>query len=88
MSPEQKRRILATASQYDTGGYTGSWGNEGRWALLHEKELVLNKSDTSNLLTAVTLLHDLMARLDQASAWSALKELTPASATTTTEILE
>lgn len=88
MSPEQKRRILATASQYDTGGYTGSWGNEGRWALLHEKELVLNKNDTSNLLTAVTLLHDLMARLDQASAWSALRELTPASATTTTEILE
>ena len=88
MSPEQKRRILATASQYDTGGYTGSWGNEGRWALLHEKELVLNKNDTSNLLTTVTLLHDLMARLDQASAWSALRELTPASATTTTEILE
>lgn len=88
MSPEQKRRILATASQYDTGGYTGSWGNEGRWALLHEKELVLNKNDTSNLLTTVTLLHDLMARLDQASAWSALRELTPASAATTTEILE
>lgn len=88
MKPEQKRRILATASQYDTGGYTGSWGNEGRWALLHEKELVLNKNDTSNLLTTITLLHDLMARLDQASAWSALRELTPASATTTTEILE
>lgn len=88
MKPEQKRRILATASQYDTGGYTGSWGNEGRWALLHEKELVLNKNDTSNLLTTVTLLHDLIARLDQASAWSALRELTPASATTTTEILE
>ena len=88
MTEAQKRRILATASQYDTGGYTGSWGNEGRWALLHEKELVLNKNDTSNLLTTVTLLHDLMARLDQASAWSALRELTPASATTTTEILE
>lgn len=88
MSPEQKRRILATASQYDTGGYTGSWGNEGRWALLHEKELVLNKNDTSNLLTTITLLHDLMARLDQASAWSAFRELTPVSAATTTEILE
>lgn len=88
MSPEQKRRILATASQYDTGGYTGSWGNEGRWALLHEKELVLNKNDTSNLLTTITLLHDLMARLDQASAWSALRELSPASATASTEILE
>lgn len=88
MTEAQRRRILATASQYDTGGYTGSWGNEGRWALLHEKELVLNKNDTSNLLTTITLLHDLMARLDQASAWSALRELTPASATTTTEILE
>ena len=88
MTEAQRRRILATAFQYDTGGYTGSWGNEGRWALLHEKELVLNKNDTSNLLTTVTLLHDLMARLDQASAWSALRELTPASATTTTEILE
>ena len=88
MTEAQRRRILATASQYDTGGYTGSWGNEGRWALLHEKELILNKNDTSNLLTTVTLLHDLMARLDQASAWSALRELTPASATTTTEILE
>lgn len=88
MTEAQKRRILATASQYDTGGYTGSWGNEGRWALLHEKELVLNKNDTSNLLTTVTLLHDLMARLDQASAWSALRELTPASAMATTEILE
>ncbi len=88
MTEAQRRRILATASQYDTGGYTGSWGNEGRWALLHEKELVLNKNDTSNLLTTVTLLHDLMARLDQASAWSALRELIPASATTTTEILE
>jgi len=79
---------LATASQYDTGGYTGSWGNEGRWALLHEKELVLNKNDTSNLLTTITLLHDLMARLDQASVWSALRELIPASAATATEILE
>ena len=88
MSAEQKRRILATASQYDTGGYTGSWGNEGRWALLHEKELVLNKNDTSNLLTTITLLHDLMARLDQASVWSALRELIPASAATATEILE
>lgn len=88
MTEAQRRRILATASQYDTGGYTGSWGNEGRWALLHEKELILNKNDTSNLLTTITLLHDLMARLDQASAWSALRELTPASATTTTEILE
>ena len=31
---------------YDTGGYTGKWGPEGKLATLHEKELVLNKQDT------------------------------------------
>ena len=38
---------------YDTGGYTGSWGTAGKLALLHEKELVLNKEDTKNLLASV-----------------------------------
>ena len=38
---------------FDTGGYTGEWGSEGRMAMLHEKELVLNKEDTSNILAAV-----------------------------------
>jgi len=32
--------------QFNTGGYTGVWGPEGKLALLHEKELVLNASDT------------------------------------------
>jgi hypothetical protein len=31
---------------YDTGGYTGSWGSEGKLAILHEKELVLSSEDT------------------------------------------
>ena len=46
---------------YDTGGYTGDWGtnegnlmaNNGKLAWLHQKELVLNQSDTSNILAAV-----------------------------------
>ena len=38
---------------YDTGGYTGAWGAEGKLALLHEKELVLNKEDTENLLASI-----------------------------------
>lgn len=38
---------------FDTGGYTGEWGSDGRMAILHEKELVLNKEDTSNILAAV-----------------------------------
>lgn len=47
-------------SGYDTGGYTGSWGStEGRVALLHEKELVLNKEDTKNLLDTVEVMRNL-----------------------------
>ena len=44
--------------QYDTGGYTGDFDN-GRLAILHEKELVLNKDDTSNLLNTVDIINKL-----------------------------
>lgn len=44
----------------DTGGYTGDWNSsEGRMAMLHEKELVLNKHDTANFLEAVDILRGL-----------------------------
>lgn len=42
-----------------TGGYTGDWSNhtgeykDGKWAILHQKELVLNAEDTKNILAAV-----------------------------------
>lgn len=49
---------------YDTGGYTGSWSNNnGRLAMLHQKELVLNANDTSNMLNAITILRDITANL-------------------------
>ena len=36
---------------YDTGGYTGDWsGNEGKLAVLHKKELILNAKDTANFI--------------------------------------
>lgn len=39
---------------YDTGGYTGDWSDgSGKLALLHSKEMVLNASDTENILKAV-----------------------------------
>lgn len=44
--------------QYDTGGYTGNFDNGGL-AILHEKELVLNKDDTSNLLNTVDIINKL-----------------------------
>lgn len=46
-------KSVLTAS-FDTGGYTGSWNSSnGKMAMLHEKELVLNKEDTRNILSAV-----------------------------------
>lgn len=38
-------------NSFDTGGYTGDWNSsDGKLAVLHEKELVLNKDDTENML--------------------------------------
>ena len=44
---------------YDTGGYTGEWGSDGRLALLHQKELVLNKEDTANMLNAISIMRNI-----------------------------
>lgn len=49
---------------FDTGGYTGEWGGEGRWAMLHEKEIVLNKDDTANLLTAIDIIRQISKTID------------------------
>ena len=50
--------------RFDTGGYTGDWNSkEGKIAMLHEKELVLNKQDTSNILMAVSIVRTLSAKL-------------------------
>lgn len=52
---------------YDTGGYTGTWNDttfdskNGKLAVLHQKELVLNSSDTANILATVSAVRDLVA---------------------------
>ena len=52
---ERKERL-----GFDTGGYTGSWsGSEGRLAMLHQKELVLNESDTANFLKGVNMMREM-----------------------------
>ena len=51
----------------DTGGYTGDWGpgegmsdaKNGKVAVLHSKELVLNATDTENILAAVNTVRQL-----------------------------
>lgn len=48
----------------DTGGYTGEWHDStplwknGKAAILHQKELVLNATDTENILAAVSLMRN------------------------------
>lgn len=49
---------------FATGGYTGNWGPEGKIAMLHEKELVLNADDTVNMLKGVKLARQLAQEID------------------------
>lgn len=45
---------------YRTGGYTGDWADDsGKLAILHKKELVLNASDTENILAAVDAIRSI-----------------------------
>lgn len=63
--------IEAAIKAYDTGGYTGQWGPEGRLAMLHQKEIVLNASDTANLLASVSLIRDITKQIDLQAAAAA-----------------
>ena len=51
---------------FNTGGYTGTWANgdtEGKMAMLHQKELVLNADDTKNILDAVSIIRTIASKL-------------------------
>ena len=48
--------IIKRIPKFDTGGMTSAWGSEGKLAMLHEKELVLNKDDTKNFLDGMKFL--------------------------------
>ena len=49
---------------YATGGYTGDWaGGDGRLAMLHQKELVLNANDTKNMLSAIEIVREITSNL-------------------------
>ena len=52
-------------SAFATGGYTGDWGStEGKLALLHEKELVLNQYDTANMLQMIDMVRKIANTID------------------------
>ena len=59
-----KKMEQANVPTFDTGGYTGSWGPEGRLAMLHQKEIVLNAHDTENLLSIVSMVRDMNDRIE------------------------
>ena len=46
--------------------YTGDWhSDEGKWAILHEKEIVLNKEDTKNFLNGIGILRQITQQVGQ-----------------------
>lgn len=77
-------------SYYDTGGYTGEWGPDGKLAVLHEKELILKPDDTSNFLAALGILDNILVTLDKYSVNAQLSGLlsSPAFSMNTQEALE
>ena len=50
---------VGTPISFDSGGYTGDWDQTGKLAVLHQKELILNATDTENILSAVNAIRDI-----------------------------
>lgn len=64
-----------SAIGFSSGGYTGAWGPEGKLAVLHEKELILNQDDTQNILSTVSLIRELVNMIDAQAASASLFNL-------------
>ena len=68
-----------TVLQLKTGGYTGEWGPEGKLAILHEKEMVLNANDTENLLQTISFIRDIISQIDTQANMASLFNMSPTS---------
>ena len=66
-------------SSFNSGGYTGDWGPEGKLAILHEKELILNQNDTGNLLSAVSMIREIANVIDAQASMLSLFNLMASS---------
>lgn len=78
-----------------TGMYTGSWNGpdieeNGKLAFLHQKELVLNASDTENMLSAVKLIREISKTIDLQALISSqgIGALLPGSINSTNNVLD
>ncbi|WP_063565478.1 phage tail tape measure protein [Paenibacillus sp. O199] len=49
----------------ETGGMTPAWGSGGKLLLAHEKEMILNKSDTGNMLKAVDITRSIVDNISK-----------------------
>lgn len=59
-----KANELKKIIKLNTGGYTGAWGNSGKLAVLHQKELVLNANDTQNMLKSIEMVRAIARTID------------------------
>ena len=66
------KRGASSAQRFATGGYTGEWGSSGKLAILDEKELILNQSDTANMLSAIQLTREIINAIDIGANYASL----------------
>lgn len=79
---------------FSSGGYTGSWDgpdleDNGKLAFLHQKELVLNATDTENMLNAIKLIRQISQTIDlQAATQSSALSLQAAQFSNNGQVLQ
>jgi hypothetical protein len=72
---------LSQLSGYDTGGYTGDWSdgitdaNNGKLAILHQKELVLNAEQTEHILEVSKIVEGVVDSLKQFNLGTSLTNI-------------
>lgn len=72
---------------FDTGGYTGTGLGSGKLAVLHDKELVLNKTDTENMLKAVETVREISQNdVPFTPKWGSGQKLSSVISTVPTEV--
>ena len=72
---EKLSKTVSDFKSFDTGGYTGEFGPEGRLAMLHQKEIVLNSQDTANLLDTVDIVRKLIDNIEYKALMSSFGSL-------------
>lgn len=87
---QQRKWNKKIPEPFRSGGYTGEWGSEGRIAMLHQKELVLNAEDTANMLSAIQIIRDISRVIDlrAAAQTAALSAMSSATVAPTSQVLQ